>query len=414
MKMNTTHKIGAMAAVIACAACVETMGASPILRDFFDDTISLVPNQFDVSIFERVTYTDNVKSAHYDRIDSVHFDTGVAIDAYRNKGDISYGITGEVSYDYYTRKGSDMNQWNWNLSPFIRGSSVADIHNLKIGVNFSGKIEPLSNSDIRFARHYTGGLTASYDYARHEHWGFMVNGEYKYDYYPQDEFEGYNKHTITGSVAPYYRFSADLKTGLRAQWQKSIYEHHRYQSDSVKQTYNLFVDYRMNSFFEAYAEAGIEKKSYSGKGKGLNEDRDWNWDLLGAIRYYPTLRTRFELKTQLDVEDSMSGPRYVYIDINHQEERQSGAAFAWDNSLSFSWKPETRYDFSTKIGTKTQDEKNNVNDTTEYYISVRGNYNINEHLNVYAQYKYDNVQFKYAKHANYYENEITLGVSYKF
>ncbi len=89
MKKNTTHKIGAMAAVIACAACVETMGASPILRDFFDDTISLVPNQLDVSIFERVTYTDNVKSAHYDRIDSVHFDTGVAIDAYRNNGDLS-------------------------------------------------------------------------------------------------------------------------------------------------------------------------------------------------------------------------------------------------------------------------------------------------------------------------------------
>ena len=404
--MNRTHKIGTMAVAIACAACVETMGASTVLREFFDDTISLVPNQLDVTLFERVTYTDNVKNSHYDRIDSIHFDTGVAVDAYRNVGDFSYGLTGELSYDYYTKRGGDMNQWSWNLAPFVKGSSVADIHNLKIGFNMTGKIEPLSNSNVRYARHYTTKLFATYDYARHEHWGILLNGSYKYDYYPQDEFEDFNKQVFTGSIAPYYRFDADLKTGVRAQWEKTIYDTNKVQSDNLKQTYNVFADYRMNSFFETYAEAGIEKKSYSGRRRGTNEDRDWNWNFLGALRYYPTLRTKIELKSELDVEDSTAGGV------------RGGAAFVWDNSLALTWKPESKYDFTTKIGAETQDEKNNNSDTTEYYFTVRGNYRFNEHLNFYAQYKYDTVQFKYNHrdhmHANYYENEITLGVTYRF
>ena len=400
MKMNNAHKIGTVAAVIACAACVETMGASTVIRDFFDETISLVPNQLDVAVFEKVIYTDNVKNGpHNDMIEAVHFKTGVAIDAYRNQGDLSYGIKGSVAYDYYTRRSGDMNQWDWDITPFIKGSSILDIHNLKISASVKNSIEAMSNADTRYARHHIIGAGASYDYSRYDRWGVMLNGAYKYDYYPQDEFNDYSKQRYTASIAPYYRARADFKTGIRAQYEKIVYESDKRQNDSQKQTYNVFVDYRINSFIEAYAEAGIEKKAYKGEAKGTNEDREWNWDALASIRYYPTLRTKIELKTELDVEDSTAGTR--------------GAAFAWDNSLAFSWKPETRYLFTTKIGAETQDEKNNRADSTEYYISVRGNFAVNEHLNLFAQYKYDNVDFKYISR-DYYENEVTLGVSYKF
>ena len=398
--MNTTHKIGALAAAIACAACVETMGASTVIRDFFDETISLVPNQLDVAVFEKVTYTDNVKNGpHNNMIESVHFKTGIAVDAYRNQGDLSYGVKGSFAYDYYTRRSGDMNQWDWDIIPFIKGTSIADIHNLKIAASVKNSIESLSNADTRYARHHIIGASASYDYSRHEHWGVMVNGAYKYDYYPQDEFEDYSKQRFTASIAPYYRMNSNLKTGIRAQYEKIIYESSKVQNDSQKQTYNLFVDYRINSRVEAYAEAGLEKKAYKGAAKGSNEDRDWNWDALASIRYYPTLRTKIELKTEVDVEDTTSGGR--------------GAAFAWDNSIAFSWKPETRYQFTTKLGAETQDEKNNRSDSTEYYISVRGNFAVNEKLNLFAQYKYDNVDFKYVSR-DYYENEVSLGVSYTF
>ena len=72
---------------------------------------------------------------------------------------------------------------------------------------------------------------------------------------------------------------------MRLQISKTAYDSNRVRSDSYKQTYNLFVDYRMNSFLEAYAEGGIEKRSYSGKARGSNGDRDWNWDFLAALRY---------------------------------------------------------------------------------------------------------------------------------
>ena len=398
--MNTSHKIGAVAAVIACAACVETMGASTVIRDFFDDTISLVPNQFDVAVFEKVTYTDNVKNGPHDNmVESVHFKTGVSIDAYRNQGDLSYGIKGAVAYDYYTRRSGDMNQWDWDITPFIKGSQVLDIHNLKVSLTLKNTIEPMSNADTRYARHHIFGGKVSYDYSRHEHWGVMLNGSYKYDYYPQDEFNDYSKQRFTASIAPYYRVNEDLKTGIRAQYEKNIYESDKRQNDSQKQTYNLFADYRMNSFLEIYAEAGLEKKAYKGAAKGTKEDRDWNWDMLASIRYYPTLRTKIELKSELDVEDTTAGNR--------------GACFVWDNSLAFTWKPEKKYQFTTKIGAETQDEKNNAADCTEYYISVRGDFAVTDHLNVFAQYKYDNIDFKYDIRDRY-ENEVSLGVAYKF
>ena len=421
MKMNSTRKIGTVAAALACAACVDAMAASTVIRDFLDDTISLVPNQFDVSLFERVTYTDNVKNSPKDRIDSVHFDTGLGIEAYRNKGDLSYGVSGEVSYDYYTRRSSDMNGWDWNITPFIKASGLSDIHNLKLSLNMYGKIEPLSNSDLRYSRHYTTEALATYDYARHEHWGFMLNGGYKYDYYPQDEFEDYSKHTFTGSFVPYYRFNDDVKTGMRLQIEKTAYDSNRVRSDSYKQTYNLFVDYRMNSFLEAYAEGGIEKRSYSGKARGSNGDRDWNWDFLAALRYSPTIRLKFELKSQFDIEDSTSGKSYG-----------GGAAYVWDNSIAATWKPEAKYDFTAKAGIESQNEVNSDDDTTEYYVLFRASYRFNEHLNVYAQYKYDKVDFKYGyrkpgewpanvlssrgftSDPDYYENEVTVGVSYRF
>ena len=398
--MNTSHKIGTMAAVIACAACVETMGASTVIRDFFDDTISLVPNQLDVAVFEKVVYTDNVKNGpHNNMVESVHFKTGIAVDAHRNQGDLSYGIKGSVSYDYYTRKSADMNQWDWDITPYIKGSSILDIHNLKVGLTLHNSIEPMSNNDTRYARHHIFGAHASYDYSRDPRYGIMLNGSYKYDYYPQDEFEDYSKQRFTASAAPYYRFSSDLRTGIRAQYEKLVYESDKKQNDSYKQTYNVFADYRINSFVETYAEAGIEKKAYKGRGRDTKEDREWNWNGLASIRYYPTLRTKIELKTELDVEDSTAGGR--------------GAAFVWDNSIAFSWKPEKKYQFTTKFGAETQDEKNNRADTTEYYITVSGNYAVTPALNLFAQYKYDNVDFKYLSR-DYYENEVTLGVSYKF
>ncbi len=398
--MNTSHKISTVAAVIACVACVETMGASTVIRDFFDDTISLVPNQFDVAVFEKVTYTDNVKNGpHNNMVESVHFKTGVSIDAYRNQGDISYGIKGAVAYDYYTRRSGDMNQWDWDLTPFIKGSQILDIHNLKISASIKNSIEPMSNADTRYARHHVIGAKASYDYSRHEHWGIMLNASYKYDYYPQDEFDDYNKQTFRASAAPYYRFNDDIRTGIRAQYEKTVYETDKRQNDSQKQTYNLFVDYRMNSYVSAYAEAGLEKKAYKGAGKDTVEDREWNWDMLAALRIKPTLRTKIELKSQLDVEDTTAGNR--------------GAAFVWDNSASFTWKPETRYQFTTKIGAELQDEKNNNADCTEYYFIVRGNYAVNDHLNIFAEYKYDNIDFKY-RVRDRYENEVSLGVAYQF
>lgn len=400
---NLSKYLKGAALGMALLVAGEAVAASSTLGDYFEAASGLIPNKISLSCFEEVNYNDNIHDAiKGQERDSMIFKTGVTVDLYRVKGGINYGLIGDFSYDYYTKDSGDFNQFEWNISPHILGSfELLGLDKLMLSFETRSKIETVSTADTRYARHHTNGIHAVYDYGGPRRLGFMLTGDYVYEYYPQDDFKSYSNQEYGFSFVPYYKVTEKIRTGIRLGYSETVYDYDYTNDDSDTITLNAFVDYRMTSFFSVYVEAGCEKQSYDGASKDSNNDRDYVPDYAITLRYLPISNLAIDIKSSVSPDDSLAG-------------KGNGQSIDFDNSLTVRWFATSKISLQQTVGLDVQDEKNNNNDTHEFYYDARADYKCTEKLSFYAGYRYNNVQFDYEDDSDYYVNECYLGVRWSF
>lgn len=397
--MGILNKSGYIAAAAACMLSMDAKAITSTLSDYLHDAISVVPNKLELSVYESVMYNDNIKNSAVNEHDSFIFKTGILADVFRTHGDLEYGVIGDVAYEYYTRFSGDMNQFDWSVLPYFKGC-LDDVQNLKISISSVSNVTALEGPGAKFARHYDTGASAVYEFKASNKTGVILSGDYLYKYYTQKEFEDRTYQKMEFSVSPYYNVNSKLRTGIRAGYSQRFYDSNRINNDSYKWTINGFADYRMNPFLRLYTEAGVERKAYEGRAKDTKGDRDWNGDFQVRLTYTPHIRWTIQLNSYMRSDDSYASSR--------------GLAYVWNNNVRVKYTATKKLDFVAFGGYEMQDEKNNAQDTGEWYASIRTNYKFSDRFAAYAAYKYNNVQYKYDGDGDYDVNEFTLGLSYKF
>lgn len=396
-------KIGMAAFLCAGMFAGHAYAGSSTLSDYFEMTSGLIPNKLSLSIYEEIVYNDNIHDATKgNERDSLIFKTGIGANINRTVSGLTYGLKGNLSYDYYTKDSGDMNAFDWDISPVLLGNfGLLNMQNLMVIFTSSSSLEPLDTGDTRFARHYENGLHAVYDYSKHEKWGFILTGDYVYDLYTQDEFESYTNHEYGFSLVPYYKLTEKVKTGVRLGYSETKYKNDDTNDDSYTVTINGFVDYRMSQLFSVNLEAGVQKRCYEGESEGSNKDRDFMPDYSITLRYLPFSNLAFDLKSSLSTGDSLTTER-------------GGLALENDTSLTMRWDATSKISITQTVGLNIQDEKNNDADTKEFYYDLLADYAFSKAMSVYAGYKYNNIQFDYRTGDDYYVNECRLGFRWSF
>lgn len=390
-------KLTLMACAVATAG--TAMAASSTLGEYFDSVAAIIPNKLKISAYERISYEDNIFNSHSNRKSSVIFKTGADVDWYRENGNWTYGLEGDIAYEAYCRESSRASNWAWDISPVIKYDDVKD-NGLRINLQSTAKREKLSNNNTSYARHYKYLAGLAYEYKRNDHWGIAVTGDYEYNQYPQKEFSGFSKHEFEASVAPYWKNdSGKFKAGLRAAYTKTHFEHKTRNNDNYKLALNAFADYRMTRQFSVYGEIGSEKAYYRGESRDLTGDRSAILNYKLALRYKANKDLLLELISKRNIDNSTAS---------------RGAQYVWDNAFVATWKATDHFSIRQKIGFDYEDEKNNNADDREFIYDIRGNYVMDNGLNFYAGYKYNYVKFRYLRKSDYSNNELYLGVRYTF
>ncbi|MBP1583442.1 MAG: hypothetical protein J6866_05765, partial [Victivallales bacterium] len=190
----------------ACMFGFQALAADYTLSDFFTAAASYTPNKLKASVFAEVGYDDNIHNAvhKYER-DSLYLKAGVSADIYRTKGDISYGLLGQVSFDYYDHDAHDMNQFEWSLAPHLLGKfEVLGNDTLMISLRSRNKKEKIDAADTRYARKMVNGISLAYDINPHDKFGLAIDSSYDNTYYSQKEFKDHNKQDFDVAATPYY------------------------------------------------------------------------------------------------------------------------------------------------------------------------------------------------------------------
>ena len=396
MKVSKT-KIAVLA--LAMGLISPSLFAQSMLQNYLDVAASIIPNQFSLSLYEEAKYNDNIHNSSSDEEGSLIFKTGASAQIYRTKGNLTYGLDGDVSYDWYTKDSDDLSTLNWNLSPFINGSfNNKYLQGLMISLKSRSVYEPYSKTDTRYVKHYENGIGLAYDYSRQERWGVITTADYTNKYYPQGDrnYSSTTNNKYNLSIAPYYKFSEKVRTGIQAAYEKVDYRNDKKYDDSTSVKITGFVDYRANMFWNMTAYAGMERYSFDGISRDSNKDRDWEPVFEYVLRYVPSKDWMFSYNLRYEPE--------------YGTETARGLRQAWNNSLRVSWNATSKINFTQSIGVDVSDERNCDEDTTEFKYSLRANYYATENLTVYAGYEYDDVHFKYLDDSDYHSNEFILGL----
>ena len=401
MKVTKTKIVGLAIAMGLVSPCAFSQN---MLQNYLDVTTSIIPNAFSLSLYEEVKYNDNIhNSTRGDEEDSMIFKTGAHAQAYRTKGNVTYGVQGDVHYNWYTRDSDDLSNFNWNISPYIQGSFGKDwLQGLMISLKSRSVYEPYSKTDTRYVRHYENGIGLAYDYSRHERWGVLSAAEYTNQYYPQGKhnYSSTTNNKYNFSIAPYYKFTPKIRSGLQLAYEIVDYRDDKKYDDSTNIKIQGFVDYRPNMFLSMTAYAGLERDAYDGKSRGSVNDRDFEPVLAYVLRYIVTqnLTLSYNLRYEPD-----------YGSDTGRGQRQS-----WNNTVSASWNATSKINITQTVGFDMNDEKNCAEDTNEFKYSFRANYYFTESMTVYAGYEYDIVHFRYYDDSDYHSNEFLLGVRWTY
>ena len=262
-----------------------------MLQQYLDTASAIVPNQLKLSLYEEVKYNDNIHNSSSDEEDSMIFKTGARADIFRTKGNLTYGLQGDVSYDWYTRDSDDMSAYDWNLSPYLQGNLGEKLlQGLMISLKSRSVYEPYSKRETRYVRHFENGVGLAYDYSRHERWGVISTFQYTNYYYPQSshDYSSSTNNKYKFAIAPYYKVTEKVRTGLHLGYEIVDYRNDKKYDDSDNISITGFVDYRANMFLNMTAEAGMKRYNYDGRSKGSVDDRDFEPVFLYTLRYIPS------------------------------------------------------------------------------------------------------------------------------
>ncbi len=417
LKKSKLAKMAVMGVLSATAA----FAASDTLYDYFgsyvEATAGLIPNKLSLSVYEEVTFEDNQNNEpRRDRDPQIGYKTGIDGSLLRTKGWVTYGIDGDISYEFMQRK-PYYNTVDWSIAPMVlvnvdTEDSIAQ--SLKLSLSSKSKYEKLSKVNKKEARHIDSRLGFAYDLLhRSSRAGAVITFDYRYDYYTKSDYKYRSFDSWEIGLAPYYKFTGKVKAGARFSYREKDYREsksHPYTDDSSKKTIAGYVTYDPTLKLNVYAEAGFSRTDYEGRSKGSYGDGDWK----------PVLKLRVKYKPN-NYWTAGVGSNYDFDDTEITDRR--GGSNQFDNYVFLNWKPSHKFSVSNTLGVEFQDEKSfskngeyylNDFDTTEYYYNLRATYHFTSNFSCYARYKYSNVNYKYIGRDSYFSNDLTLGIKYTF
>ncbi|MBQ6474197.1 MAG: hypothetical protein IJJ33_19580 [Victivallales bacterium] len=393
-----------MVAAAAATAMVGSM-ATADLADYFDTAANVLPNKLSISAFEEVRYEDNIHNRSRNERGSLILKTGLGADIYGDKGDYRYGLAGNMSYDYYDHDSHDMNEFEWNLAPYISGNfNVLGDDTLTINLKSRNKRERYDTSDTRYVRRSVNGGDLVYDMVANEKVGVLFGAEYLYTHYSQKKFKARTHSDYGFSVSPYYRLDEKTKVGLHIAYDKRDYKNDNYDDDNYTWIVNGFVNYIYSGQLNATVEAGVMKKNYDGLSGGGTDDNgraydnknnDWIPNYKLTVNYKANSQFAFRVVSSYGAEDTGSG---------------RGLRTAYRNTFSASWTPSRKLDVTQSVSCLIHDEKNYNTDTTEYIYNLKASYKLNDRVSLYGGYRYDKVHYDQNHDSDYADNEVYVGV----
>ncbi len=387
--------ISALVSLTATAANTE-------VSEYLDSALSILPNQLSLNVFEEIGHTNNAYKSSGDRNGSFYFKTGIAPAILRENGNLTYGVKGRFTYDYYTRFGGDLNQFNWNLTPTISYKDDGEglLRDVTLGLNSVAKVDSLNNADRRYARSYTTTVRAGADLAFTEKVGILVNGKYVYDYYSQDEFKGFSKKVYSVDATPYFQVTEKTRAGVRFGYEKVKYCHDDVYDDYNRYVVNAVVDFRTDKF-SATAEAGAEHMNFKGW-TGYIADSDGKWGFNGSLKLKYKPVSNFEAGFALSTGRENSSGNTLNDSIRNKV------------ALSAKWNVTSHILLMGRTGISDNDEYKSTMDNREFFANLEADYIFNNGVSVYLGYKYRNIQFRYDGDEDYSVTEYFLGCRYTF
>ncbi len=394
---NTTKQW--MFAAVASATLFSGV-ASADLVDYLEDAAIILPNKTDLAVFQEFRYDDNISNARKGKErGSFISKTGASVDVYRERDDFRWGVKGNASFDYYDHRAHDYNEFEWNITPYIKGSfRVFGDDTLSISLNSRNKRERYDTADTTYVRHMTNTASATYDMVVNSKWGIVFDANYKQDYYSQREFRNRSKQAYSFGVAPYVKVSDKTKVGVHGEYSETHYRNKDYANDSKTAAIGAFVNYRLTSKISMVAEVGGKKKDYEGLAnrRGFNnKDEDFMPYYRMGVNYYMSNQFAVRLASKYGTEDTGAG---------------RGLRDRWANTLALKWTPRDDFKVIQTLSYMLNDEKNYNCDSEEYKYTIEATYNINKHLSVYAGYEYDLVEYRYDGGKDFDDNLVYLGL----
>jgi hypothetical protein len=387
---------------VTALVSLTTFAASTDVGEYLDSALSILPNELHLSVFEEIGHTNNAYKTSGDRNGSYYFKTGIAPAILRENGNLTYGLKGRFSYDYYTRFSGDLNQFNWNLTPTISYKDDGEglLRDVTLGVKSVARVDSLNNKDRKYARSYTTTVNAGADLAFTEKLGVLVNGKYVYDYYSQREFNDFSKKVYEANLTPYFQVTEKTRAGIRFGYEKTKYVHGDVYDDFNRYVVNGLVDFH-NDQFGATVEAGLEHMNFEGI-TGHIADSDGKWKFNGSLKlkYQPV--SNFETSLTLSTSHDNSS-------VNQRTDSIRNKAI-----LGAKWQATSHIVLLARGGIMDNDEKFDEDDSREFYAVLEADYVFNSGLSVYLGYKYRNVQFRYESDLDYSATEYFMGCRYTF
>ena len=387
---------------ISALISLTATAASTEVGEYLDSALSFLPNQLHLSIFEEIGHTNNAYKSSSDKQGAFYFKTGFSPSILRENGNLTYGLKGRFTYDYYTRFSGDLNQFNWNLTPTVSFKDDGEglIRDVTLGLTSNAKVDALNNRNRRYARSYTTKLRAGADLAFTEKLGVLVNGKYEYVYYPQDEFKGYSKKIYGADLTPYFQVTEKVRTGVRFGYEKTDYTHENVYDDFDRYVVNALVGYHSKQF-SATVEAGAEHLNFDGiTGHVAKSDGQWKFNGSVTLKYKPV--SNFETSLALSTDRNNSSTNGLNDTVRNKA------------ALGVKWMATSHILLMGRTGLVDHDEKVSTDDNREFFAVLEGDYIFNSGFSVYLGYKYRNIQFRYDDDLDYSVTEYYLGCRYTF
>lgn len=399
-KKNIFHFFRTFVGCLTFGACISQVQAQSILSDYFETAASAIPNKFSLSAFEEMRYNDNVHDSATNKVGSFINEAGITLDWYKNLEELKYGVIGDISYEYYDKDSHDLNEFNWNISPFVLGNiDVFGNDRLMLSLSSRSAKEKYDSSDTRHTTHIDNTIGLTYDILKYARWGVAFSARYFNKYYTDSEFRSSSYQDYNFGIAPYYKISEKIKIGINNSYSERVYRDNKRHDDSKTYEVLPFIDYRLSSNFSVHFGAGASKTEYEGRSSHTNGNGEWHPATNLIFRYFPVSNFNLSYISSFEWEDSGGG---------------RGGRTSFYNAAFATWKITEKISFTPGVSMDQQDEKNSDYDSTEYVASAKLGYQFTNHVSVYLGYKYEKIKYKYVSSRDYDVNECWLGLKLSY